>query len=132
MDRNKLDVSSESFDPLAAIYSVDDFDIPVPSAPVLDNVEVCIAKLTKPSSSRKTSEKKAKNNAPSTSAGTERHFTPDQMPIEGTKKELNNVLKFMKKQGDVKGPMSTLQTCIETGRRIKVIIRGMFSIIRLI
>ena len=98
MDRNKLDVSSESFDPLAAIYSVDDFDIPVPSAPVLDNVEVCIAKLTKPSSSRKTSEKKAKNNAPSTSAGTERHFTPDQMPIQCPRKEGNNVLTFMEKQ----------------------------------
>ena len=97
MDRNKLDVSSESFDPLAAIYSVDDFDIPVPSAPVLDNVEVCIAKLTKPNSSRKPSEKKAKNN-PSASVGAERHFTPDQMPIQCPRKEGNNVLTFMEKQ----------------------------------
>jgi len=51
MEENKLDFSSDSFDPLASIYSGEDVKLPDPSAPLLDNVEAFVAKLNKPSNS---------------------------------------------------------------------------------
>lgn len=141
-DGDELDILSINFDPYKALYCQDVTKVKniVPDAPVLDNVATFESMFHKKKSQSKQSAKGKLNTDNSESfresdemsASAIRNFTPDQMPIVGTKKELNNVLKFMKKQGDVKGPMSTLQTCIETGRRIKVIIRGMFSTIRLI
>ena len=48
---SKLDVFSEDFDPLAAIYS-SDLAIPAPAAPVLDNVEAFVSKVVVPTSNK--------------------------------------------------------------------------------
>ena len=134
-DIDKLDVLSKNFDPLSALYCKEITQIKnvVVNAPVLDNVATFEALYNKKISSNKdakhrTETKKgellAKSDVDYSSA---RNFTPDQMPVAGTKKELNNVIKFMKKQANGIGPMSALQKCIETGRRIKVVIRGNFN-----
>ena len=97
MEENKLDFSSDSFDPLASIYSGEDVKLPDPNAPILDNVETFVARLNKPStSSGKKSEKKS--NKPLNPMGAERQFTQDQMPIQCAKKRPNNVLTWMEKQ----------------------------------
>ena len=44
-DISCLDVSSADFDPVAAIYS-SDLSLPAPGAPVLDNVDAFISKMT--------------------------------------------------------------------------------------
>ena len=134
-DIDKLDVLSKNFDPLSALYCKEITKIKnvVFNAPVLDNVATFEALYNKKISSNKdakhrTETKKgellAKSDIDYSSA---RNFTPDQMPVAGTKKELNNVIKFMRKQANGIGPMSALQKCIETGRRIKVVIRGNFN-----
>ena len=134
-DIDKLDVLSKNFDPLSALYCKEITKIKnvVVNAPVLDNVATFEALYNKKNSSNKdarhTTETKkgellAKSDIDYSSA---RNFTPDQMPVAGTKKELNNVIKFMKKQANGIGPISNLQKCIETGRRIKVVIRGNFN-----
>ena len=47
---SNLDVYSEDFDPLAALYS-SDLVVPAPSAPVFDNVEAFVSKVMVPTSS---------------------------------------------------------------------------------
>merc|ERR1719495_2237730 len=97
MEESVLDFSSDSFDPLASIYSGEDVKLPDPNAPILDNVETFVARLNKPStSSGKKSEKKS--NKPLNPLGVERQFTQDQMPIQCAKKRPNNVLTWMEKQ----------------------------------
>ena len=46
---SNLDVYSEDFDPLAALYS-SDLVVPAPSAPVFDNVETFVSKVMVPTS----------------------------------------------------------------------------------
>jgi len=120
MEESVLDFSSDSFDPLASIYSGEDVKLPDPNAPILDNVETFVARLNKPStSSGKKSEKKS--NKPLNPLGVERQFTQDQMPIQCAKKRPNNVLTWMEKQKQ--GPMSVLQKCVENQTRVKVLTR---------
>ena len=141
IDSGKLDILSEDFDPLAALYCKDMAMIKniVPSAPTLDNVGVFETRYyrkggaqqgkgnnkvggSKGNSSQDHSSKLQENvDRP------QRMFTAEQMPIQGQKKEFNNVVKFMKKQIEKGGPMAILQNCIETRRRIKVFIRGIFT-----
>ena len=136
-----MDVLSEDFDPITALYCHDLSVIKniLPAAPVLDNVEVFTAKYYKKSSKHEKSNKRSSNTEQifPTSANSEkdicfsqRKFTAEQMPIQGKSREFNNVLKFMKKQADKGGPMSILQNCIDTGRRIRIYIRGMQMILR--
>ena len=91
-ENNPLDVSSSSFDPLAALYS-EDVVIPDTSAPIEDNVEKFIARLNKPTTSGKKSEK----NKPIPVA-VQRQFTVEQMPIKCPRRQGNNVLTYMERQ----------------------------------
>jgi len=114
-ENNPLDVSSSSFDPLAALYS-EDVVIPDTSAPIVDNVEKFIASLNKPTTSGKKSEKNKL-----IPAAVQRQFTEEQMPIKCPRRQGNNVLTYMERQK--KGPMSVLQKCVENQTRIKVTTR---------
>ena len=91
-NNNPLDVSSSSFDPLAALYS-EDVVIPDTSAPIVDNVEKFIASLNKPTTSGKKSEKNK-----SIPAAVQRQFTEEQMPIHCPRRQGNNVLTYMERQ----------------------------------
>ena len=137
-ESGKLDILSEEFDPLAALYCKDISVIKniVPEAPVLDNVEVFAARYYKRSSQRiKANTGNVKERYASQAASKyqddtslpQRNFTAEQMPIEGTSKDFSNVVKFMKKQSNKAGPMAILQNCVDTGRRIKIIIRGILK-----
>ena len=136
-DSNKLDILSKDFDPLAALYCKDIGKIKniVPEAPVLDNVATFEALYYKKKNVSKHGAKTRSENtqniamkkAESNEATSARNFTPEQMPVAGTKRELNNVSKFMKKQSGEKGPMSILQKCVDTERRVKIVIRGNFK-----
>ena len=129
----RLDILSNEFDPLAALYCKDISMIKniVPNAPTLDNVEVFAARYNKKCTQNKAVSKGDASSSKKASAKSEenivvpnRKFTAEQMPVQGRAKEFSNVLKFMKKQGENGGPMAALQNCIDTGRRIKVFIRG--------
>ena len=145
-ESGRLDVLSEDFDPLAALYCKDlsmikNLGTPeqIENAPTLDNVEVFAAryernknrngeKMKKDVTVAGTSSKILNNKLDEEADVPKRQFTAEQMPIEGTVKEFSNVVKFMKKQGERGGPMSILQNCIDTGRRIKVFIRGIYRL----
>ena len=144
-ESGKLDVLSEDFDPLAALYCKDlsmikNLGTPeqIENAPTLDNVEVFAAryerknrngeKMKKDVIVAETSSKILSNKLDENADVPKRQFTAEQMPIEGTVKEFSNVVKFMEKQGERGGPMSILQNCINTGRRIKVFIRGIYRL----
>ena len=139
-ESEKLDVLSEKFDPLSALYCKDMSMIRniVQGAPVLDNVEVFAARYYGKGGSKAQGKANATNcggvpaqgsisNTQGSVEPPKRVFTAEQMPIEGKKKEFNNVLKFMKKQSEKGGPMAMLQNRIETGRRIKIFIRGILK-----
>jgi len=122
MEEDKLDVSSASFDPLAALYG-EDVNIPDSSAPILNNVETFIARMNKPNLSEKSSKKKS---IPSADVVVERQFTEEQMPIQCPRKQGSNVLTYMEKQKQ--GPMSVLQKCVENETRVKVTTRKLTGV----
>ena len=136
-ESGKLDILSEEFDPLAALYCKDISAIKniVPDAPVLDNVEVFAARYYKKSSQReKANTGKEKENASQgatkyqdNTSLPQRNFTAEQMPIEGKSRDFTNVVKFMTKQSNNVGPMAILQNCVDTERRIKIFIRGILK-----
>lgn len=148
MANNSLDVSSDSYDPLASIYSD---DLPNPEAPLhgkkivtfqflvlikrlttyffTDNVELFISQLSNPTpstSSSSLSSKKGKKNAVATVQVPGRQFTEEQMPIQCQKKDQKNILGYMTNQTE--GPMSILQKCVQDQVRIKVITRKLNGI----
>ena len=110
----------------------------IENAPTLDNVEVFAARYERKNRNgekmkkyvivAETSSKILSNKLDENADVPKRQFTAEQMPIEGTVKEFSNVVKFMEKQGERGGPMSILQNCINTGRRIKVFIRGIYRL----
>ena len=108
----------------------------IDNAPTLDNVEVFAARYERKTRNGEklkkavagTSSKILNNKLDEDADVPKRQFTAEQMPIEGTVKEFSNVVKFMEKQGERGGPMSILQNCINTGRRIKVFIRGIYRL----
>lgn len=115
---DKLNVTTESFDPLASIYSESGIDIPDPSAPIFDNVESFVSKVVKPAETKKSNEAKPSTSGPVPS----RRFTEDQMPVPGRKKIVRNIFTFMQKQSEG-GPMSVLSRCVEKRVRVKVVTR---------
>jgi small nuclear ribonucleoprotein (snRNP)-like protein len=115
--KDSLDVTSDSFDPLAAIYSNE--CVPDPSAPVLNNVEAFISKYS--GRGRGQPQKKRTEIQPGVSKP-QRQFTKEQMPVPGKNKYKEKTLvAYMEKQKE--GPMSVLQSCIEKGQRVKVTVR---------
>ena len=123
-ESEQLDASSDSFDPLASIYSREE-SVPDPSAPVFNNVEDFVNKYTKPKPGPST--KSASQTTSSTGAsGVQRRFTPEQMPVKGHRKKAKNFLTYMNSQKE--GPMSVLQRCVETQSRIQVKIRKLDGI----
>ena len=92
-ESEQLDASSDSFDPLASIYSSEE-NVPDPSAPVFNNVEDFVNKYTKPKPGPST--KSASQTTSSTGAsGVQRRFTPEQMPVKGHRKKAKNFLTYM-------------------------------------
>lgn len=116
-DSGKLDVLSEDFDPLSALYCKDMAKIKniVPSAPVLDNVEVFATRYYRKGGAQQVKGKSKAGVSGGNSSRVDpskcqenvdppqRMFTAEQMPIQGKMKEFSNVLKFMKKQSGKKG-----------------------------
>lgn len=123
MSSTSLDLSSQDFDPLASLYSDEDPPVPDPDAPMHDNVESFASFYSNKGRGRGTT-KKAKKEEPSTSAAVVgRQFTPDQMPIKGTRKERHkNLLTYMANQ--TSGPMAVMQQCVQEGKRVRVHVRG--------
>jgi len=123
-ESEQLNASSDSFDPLASIYSSEE-SVPDPSAPIFNNVEEFVNKYTKPKPGPST-----KSAFPTTSStgesGVQRRFTPDQMPVKGHRKKAKNFLTYMKSQKE--GPMSALARSVETQTRISVKIRKLDGI----
>ena len=118
---SELNVSSSSFNPLRALYSPD-FPL-VKSAPVLDNVE----KFVSVHEGKRSQKGKKKNEiTSSTPSSSMRFFLPEQMPIVKPKKDLPNVLLYMKKQ--TSGPMSMLAKCVANNGRVKVYTRSVTRI----
>ena len=117
---DKLDTSTNSFDPVFSIYSSD--EVPDPSAPIFNNVEDFVNKYSQPKATTSTSKKTIK----SSNAACERRFTEEQMPIKCPKKKAKNILTFMENQTE--GAMARLQKCVENNSRIKVTIRKLNGI----
>lgn len=137
-ESEQLDVSSDSFDPLASIYSSEE-TVPDPSAPIFNNVEEFVNKYTKPKPLAKTKVFLGPKPGPSTksasqttssltggASGVQRRFTSEQMPVKGHRKKAKNFLTFMKSQKE--GPMSALARAVETQNRIQVKIRKLDGI----
>lgn len=120
---DKLNVTAESFDPLASLYCEDEVEIPDPSAPIFDNVETFVSRVV---NANKAKPAKNKNELPSTSSDgpvPSRRFTEDQMPVRGRKKAPRNLFLFMQKQSADGGPLSVLSKCVEKRSRVKVVTR---------
>lgn len=126
-ESKKLDILSEEFDPLAALYCKDISIIKniVTDAPILDNVEVFATRYFKKSSQQENANKGNEKEKNATQAASkyqedtslpQRNFTAEQMPIEGKSRDLTNVITFMKKQTNKAGPMAILQDCVDTAQ----------------
>lgn len=136
----KLDVFSASFDASEAIFNPD-FVFPDPEAPVFDNVEILVKKFeAKPLPPTTSAEKadnpgKAKTKAdPPASVQRQDRFQAilkEPAKEEGSgarptapKKNLSNVLTYMKKTDVKGGPMALLSECVKSKKRVKVLVRS--------
>ncbi|KDR22881.1 hypothetical protein L798_14734 [Zootermopsis nevadensis] len=117
-EEESLDFTSPKFDPLKALYSKN-VRLPIPNAPVLDNIHKYRSSLNP--REKKRSEKVDKDNepGPSSEEQPERRFLPHQVPIPNVRphRDTRNVLSRMK---NMTGPLSVLWECMERRVRIKV------------
>ncbi|XP_021942788.1 U7 snRNA-associated Sm-like protein LSm11 [Zootermopsis nevadensis] len=122
-EEESLDFTSPKFDPLKALYSKN-VRLPIPNAPVLDNIHKYRSSLNP--REKKRSEKVDKDNepGPSSEEQPERRFLPHQVPIPNVRphRDTRNVLSRMK---NMTGPLSVLWECMERRVRIKVFTRNM-------
>lgn len=111
-----LDCSSSKFDPLAAIYSPL-MKLPVPNAPLMDNVEKFVSVYEGKCKGQNVQSKKVK--LPDVKL--QRQFLAEQMPVENKRKS-KNIWSYMEKQ--TAGPMSVLNLCVKENKKVKVYTRG--------
>ncbi|XP_043274659.1 U7 snRNA-associated Sm-like protein LSm11 [Venturia canescens] len=119
-----LDLSSKKFDPVKALYS-QKLVIPMPSAPVYDNLSKYESVLTGsaagPSKAKEKSSEADKGDAP------KRKFLPHQGPVQARNRDgwtgagEKNILGKMK---NTLGPLSMMYECMEKKTRVKVYTRS--------
>lgn len=116
----ELDVASGKFNSLKALYSprnrID------PDAPVYDNVDKFVA-VQEGKIAKKTGRQASSGEAATPKVPLQRQFLPSQHMVQGHKKDLPNVLKYMSKQ--TSGPMSCLAGMVREGSRVEVCTRGL-------
>ncbi|KAJ8667491.1 hypothetical protein QAD02_009154 [Eretmocerus hayati] len=118
---DSTDIYSEKFDPLKALYS-DQVCVPVPDAPVFDNLskfESVVLKgvEVKPSTGKKSQKKEE---------GSGRKFLPHQLPVAGTSKgkSKNSHKNVLVKMRRALGPLATLYQYMENRIKVKVYTRN--------
>merc|ERR1712071_452521 len=123
MDKsNELDFSSTEFNALDALTN--NVDIPVPEAPVYDNLGQFISTVRNRGRSRPNHDQAGPSNQDDRWNTSRRRFLPHQEPVmgRGRSRILRNVLTRMDEV--TRGPMSVLRNCMLSKTRVKVWIRG--------
>jgi len=119
MDKsNELDFSSTEFNALDALTN--NVDIPVPEAPVYDNLGQFISTVRNRGRSRPNHDQAGPSNQDDRWNTSRRRFLPHQEPVmgRGRSRILRNVLTRMDEV--TRGPMSVLRNCMLSKTRVKV------------
>lgn len=121
----KLDVMSEKFDPLLALYS-NSIVLPKPNVKPFDNLESVQSAIDRLGSIefriKKISDIKSKKTQPIVPEEViQRRFEEHQMLVPTTKRKSKNIL--LKLEQDYKGPLKQLNSYVKEKKRIKVFVR---------